>query len=141
MARHTLTETRFANGSWHGVLEGPKDAPPKLEAVLRGTTLPGLAVSHRAAGGWSVVLPIPPEAVGEGIHTITIGEPGSAEPLARVTLAAGAPLARDLDAELSLMRAELDLLKRAFRRHCAEAEETPGAFAADDDRPGLKSVS
>lgn len=141
MARHTLTETRFANGTWHGVLEGPEDAPPKLEAVLRGAILPGLAVSQRAGGGWSVVLPIPPEAVGEGIHTIIIGEPGAGEPLARVTLAGGAPLARDLDAELSLMRAELDLLKRAFRRHCAEAEETPGAFAAEDDRPGLKSVS
>jgi hypothetical protein len=30
------------------------------------------------------------------------------------------PLEEDIRAEVSLLRAELDLLKRAFRRHCAE---------------------
>ena len=36
------------------------------------------------------------------------------------TLIAGEPLADDLRAEVELLRAELDMLKRAFRRHCLE---------------------
>ena len=36
------------------------------------------------------------------------------------TVIAGVPLDEDVRAEISLLRAELDLLKRAFRRHCAE---------------------
>ena len=33
---------------------------------------------------------------------------------------AGEALAHDIRAEIDLLRAELDMLKRAFRRHCLE---------------------
>ena len=36
------------------------------------------------------------------------------------TLMAGDAVADDLRAEVELLRAELDMLKRAFRRHCLE---------------------
>ena len=42
------------------------------------------------------------------------------EVLASFTLVAGVPLEEDLRAEISLLRAELDLLKKAFRRHVTE---------------------
>ena len=32
----------------------------------------------------------------------------------------GEPLGDDIRAEVELLRAELDMLKRAFRRHCLE---------------------
>ena len=41
--------------------------------------------------------------------------------LAQFTLVAGQPLDEDIRAELSLLRAELDLLKRAFQRHVRES--------------------
>lgn len=41
--------------------------------------------------------------------------------LARFTLVAGQALEEDIRAELNLLRAELDLLKRAFQRHCRES--------------------
>ncbi|MDA8740151.1 hypothetical protein N9M73_03340 [Rhodobacteraceae bacterium] len=43
-----------------------------------------------------------------------------AEVLARFTLIGGDLVDQDLRAEIDLLRAELDLLKRAFRRHCAD---------------------
>ena len=42
------------------------------------------------------------------------------EVLGSFTLIAGEALGDDLRAEVSLLRAELDMLKRAFRRHCLE---------------------
>ncbi|MFZ5749697.1 MAG: hypothetical protein ACOY5U_01375 [Pseudomonadota bacterium] len=47
---------------------------------------------------------------------------GSGGTLASFVVIGGAPVEADLRAEVELLRAELDLLKRAFRRHCAETE-------------------
>ena len=43
--------------------------------------------------------------------------------LASFSIVAGDALAEDIRAELSLLRAELDMLKKAFRRHCVETAE------------------
>jgi hypothetical protein len=40
--------------------------------------------------------------------------------LEKFTLIAGDVLGDDIRAEVDLLRAELDMLKRAFRRHCVE---------------------
>ena len=40
--------------------------------------------------------------------------------LASFTVVMGQPLDEDIRAEMALLRAELDMLKRAFRRHCVE---------------------
>jgi hypothetical protein len=40
--------------------------------------------------------------------------------LGSFSIVAGDALAEDIRAELSLLRAELDMLKKAFRRHCVE---------------------
>jgi hypothetical protein len=40
--------------------------------------------------------------------------------LDQFTVIVGVPLEEDLRAEISLLRAELDLLKRSFQRHCTE---------------------
>jgi hypothetical protein len=42
------------------------------------------------------------------------------ETLAHFTIITGVPMEDDLRAEVDLLRAELDMLKRAFRRHCVE---------------------
>ena len=65
-------------------------------------------------------IPIPPSAVGAGVHSFVITEYESSEVLARFTLIGGDLVDQDLRAEIYLLRAELDLLKRAFRRHCAD---------------------
>jgi len=51
----------------------------------------------------------------DGLQTVVLQADG--EVLTKVTILAGAPLQDDLRAEIGLLRAELDLLKRAFQRH------------------------
>jgi hypothetical protein len=83
--------------------------------------LDGVEVTALAEGRGQVVrVPIPAALIGDGVRSILVLVDG--EVLGRITLLAGAPLEDDLLAEIGLLRAELDLLKRAFRRHCAETQ-------------------
>lgn len=111
----TLTETRIANGIWEGLLLAA--TPPPLVARHEGVDLPGLEVAPLpgVAGRFHVRLPIPVAALSDGVHTVLILSGDTI--LARFCILAGTPLEADLRAEIDLLRAELDLLKRAFRRH------------------------
>jgi hypothetical protein len=117
--RIALTQTRIADGIWEGVLTGSGN-PGQLEALHQGRRLEGLTVmpAPNAAESHLVRLPIPPAILSEGVQTVLL-QSGD-DVLASFTLIAGAPLEEDLRAEISLLRAELDLLKKAFRRHVAE---------------------
>jgi hypothetical protein len=116
--RMTLTQTRIANGIWEGVLTGA-GGTEAVEAVHQGLRLEGLTVSALPGEAKShlVQLPIPAAVLSEGVQTVLFKAGG--EVIASFTLVAGVPLEEDLRAEISLLRAELDLLKKAFRRHVA----------------------
>ena len=73
-------------------------------------------------GRWLVEVPVPIEAIGDGAHTFLIRDAASEALLESFTLIAGEVLGDDIRAELSLLRAELDMVKRAFRRHCLETQ-------------------
>lgn len=115
-----LTKTRLAEGVWEGILtrrEGAGD--PKLTVRHMDRTVAGLeVVPDDAKGHWRVRLPIPREAIADGMQTLVISDGDTV--LADITLIAGEALADDIRAEVELLRAELDMLKRAFRRHCLE---------------------
>lgn len=114
----TLTQTRIAEGWWEGVLTGADDGAT-VEAWHQDRRIEGVEVTQLAGkSGWAVRVPIAASALSEGVQTVLlkVGE----DVLASFTIVAGVPLEEDLRAEISLLRAELDLLKRAFRRHCAE---------------------
>lgn len=113
-----LGARRLSRGVWEGVLEG--EGPPRLVATHDGREVPGVTVAAEG-GAWVVRVPVPPEAVGDGVHTVVVRDEGTGETLASFALVAGEALAPDLRAEIDLLRAELDLLKSAFRRHCREA--------------------
>ncbi len=118
-----LTETRIRAGVWEALLSAPgAGAPPALEVMHRDRAVAGLAAEPvpGAAGVFALRLPIPPEAVSDGVETLLIRVAGSGETLGHVAILAGATLDADLRAEVDLLRAELDLLKRAFRRHCVD---------------------
>ena len=70
------------------------------------------------SGQFTLRVPIPAWALNEGVQTFVVQAGG--ERLAQFTLIAGQPLEEDIRAEVSLLRAELDLLKRAFQRHLRE---------------------
>lgn len=117
----TLTKTRIRAGVWEGVLSGSPSQPVldvlHLEQPLDGVTI--TAVPDRE-GEWLVRVPIPVEVLSEGVQTFIIRNRASGEKLQHFTVITGVAMEDDMRAEVDLLRAELDMLKRAFRRHCLE---------------------
>lgn len=124
MTELSLTQTRIRDGIWEGALSGPEEqtAPPALVATHLEKPLDGISVApvKDEPGAWSVRLPIPAAIMSEGVQTVMISDPATGTTLCAFTLVAGEPLDEDIRAEIDLLRAELDMLKRAFRRHCVE---------------------
>ena len=119
----TLTKTRMAAGVWEGVLTraGPGNDQPALAVSHQNTQIDGWSVTEDVAGGnWVVQVPVPAELIADGVQTFVVSDTRSGETLASFSLLAGEALAEDIRAEMDLLRAELDMLKRAFRRHCVE---------------------
>jgi hypothetical protein len=116
----TLTRLRLAAGTWEGRLTGPAGAePPALTATSDGADIGEPRLASEAPGQWKVTLILPASLMNDGTHTLAIGQRGG-DPLCLETLAFGDPLEADLRAELSALRTEVEVLKRALRRHLAE---------------------
>jgi hypothetical protein len=114
-----LTPTRLLAGVWEGLLTAPEGATPRLAATHLGQSLDGVALAPLSGGQWSVRVPVPPDTISDGVQTFVVTDADTGATLASFTLVAGEPLAEDLRAEIALLRAELDMLKQAFRRHAA----------------------
>lgn len=117
-----LTKTKLRQGIWEGLLTGvANDATPQLDVVHQGTQVPDVTVTALETGdGFAVRIPIPQEAISDGMQTIVVADANTDEQLNSITLMAGEALGDDMRVEVDLLRAELDMLKRAFRRHCLE---------------------
>ena len=115
-----LTKTRIRAGVWEGVLSGTEK--PSLEVRHLEAEVPGVTVTAipDRAGEWAVRVPVPVAALSEGVQTFLFRQRDTGETLAHFTIITGVPMEDDLRAEVDLLRAELDMLKRAFRRHCVE---------------------
>lgn len=126
MSAPTLTRTRFQNGVWEGLLvAGDTAGPPEISASFEDRPVAGVVVSETTEPGrWVVEVPLPARALREGVQTLLIRDARTDTVLQSFALLAGETLAEDIRAEVSLLRAELDLLKRAFRRHCRETGGT-----------------
>ncbi|WP_227269875.1 hypothetical protein [Roseobacter weihaiensis] len=122
MSDLTLTKTTLRAGIWEGLVLGAAATPAlsvtHLDKAVEGVTL----LPTKENGAWVLTIPIPAEAISDGIQTLLITDTSSGATLDKITLLAGDTLADDLRAEVDLLRAELDMLKRAFRRHCLETE-------------------
>ncbi len=120
MTELTLTKTEFASGTWQGLLTGSPETP-QLSVTHLNDEISGVSVTEtKEAGTWLVQVPIPTEIIADGVQTLVISDAATRQTLQRISLIAGDALDDDLRAEIDLIRAELDLLKRAFRRHCSE---------------------
>lgn len=121
MADAKLVKTRLRSGVWEGVLSGVSGQPllevMHLEARVSGTSV--TEIPDRP-GDWAVRVPIPVEVLSEGVQTFLIRDAVSGDKLGHFTIITGVAMEDDIRAEMDLLRAELDMLKRAFRRHCLE---------------------
>ncbi|MDT8326949.1 MAG: hypothetical protein RQ750_06115 [Roseovarius sp.] len=123
MSELRLTKTRLFEGVWEGVLtfEGEGNFQPRIEVMHLLQPLPGVEVIEKPEEKiWVVRVPVPPSAIADGVQTFVIRDARSHEVLDSFSLLSGDVLSYDIRSEIALLREELDLLKRAFRRHCLE---------------------
>ena len=119
MTQPTLTCTRFEDGIWYGHVQAATE--PSIEVRYQDSALEGVKLSP-ATDGWSLSIPVPRTALSEGVHSFVIVDTATTRTLGDFTVIAGSPAADDLRAEVALLRAELDMLKRAFRQICREGD-------------------
>ena len=116
-----LTKTTMRQGVWEGVITNAGDEKPAISVTYLGKNVPDVELKEGFDDvDWVLRIPIPQDAVADGVHTILIDDAASQVKLGQITLIAGEALGGDLRTEVDLLRAELDMLKRAFRRHCLE---------------------
>lgn len=121
MSTLQLTKTKMIQGVWQGVVTGAGSEPPEIEVTHQDKPVSGVTLDeNKKTGFWVLSVPIPPEAIADGVQTLLILDKADATQLGHITLLAGEALGDDIRAEINLLRAELDMLKRAFRRHCLE---------------------
>lgn len=126
MSEVTLTRMRLAEGVWEGLLSTHASAVPRLRLRHRDELVgePETVAADGApkgSGRWLVRFRLPVDRLSDGIQTFVIEDATTGDALAHETIFAGELIEDDIRAEVSLLRAELDLLKRAFRRHCSES--------------------
>lgn len=119
-----LIKTRVDAGVWEGHLTGHSDELPVLDVKHLDNALGELRVETDPEhdGQWRVHFDIPTQLISEGVQTFVIVSRDSGEALESFSIIAGEAVADDLRAEVNLLRAELDMLKSAFRRHCVETQ-------------------
>ncbi|GFE64488.1 hypothetical protein [Litoreibacter roseus] len=115
-----LTRTRIHAGVYEGVLQGTGPDAPEITAMYGGGDLADVTLSSNDDNTWSVRINLPADLMSEGVQTIVISDKDTDQTLDSFTIAMGEPVAGDLTAEIALLRAELDIVKRAFQRHCRE---------------------
>lgn len=123
MSDVTLTKTRLFEGVWEGVLthEGTGNFQPDIEVTHLQKPVSGVEMVEKPEEKlWVVRVPIPAELISDGVQTFLIQDKRSGETLDSFALMSGEALSYDIRAEVTLLREELDMLKRAFRRHCLE---------------------
>ncbi|UYV36903.1 hypothetical protein N4R57_18285 [Rhodobacteraceae bacterium D3-12] len=124
MSDLSVTKTRMKDGIWEAVLHRPKEDEhaelPKIEVTLDTTPIDGVEVTANQDGAYILRVPVPKEAIGDGVQTFLVKDGESGDLLERFAVIAGEAVEGDLRAEIDLLRAELDMLKKAFRRHCLE---------------------
>ncbi|MFT5059956.1 MAG: hypothetical protein ACI9AX_000273 [Polaromonas sp.] len=113
----------MVDGVWSGILFGAAKSKkaPALEALLEGAVLGGLKITPRAnmASAWDVRLTLGAGFLQDGSSCILFRLAGAE--LGSFTIQAGPVAKGDQAGELALLRAELDMLKRAFRAHMRDA--------------------
>ena len=118
-----LDKIDFSNGMWRGLFTAEKPAAtPSFSVELNGALVDGVHVSAgHSDREWVIDIPIPNHAIGDGVHTFLIFVEGTTAPVGSFCISAGRAMEYDLQAEVALLREELEILKRAFRRHSHNA--------------------
>lgn len=121
---NTFTSAGLRGGIWQGLLHQPS-APGRVMLVQNGMMVATADVSPADEGAFHISVRLPADLLADGVQTFLLltddgkndeaPHPGAVR-LAQMPVVAGDALDGDLRAEIELMRAELDLVKREVRR-------------------------
>ena len=116
MSEPKLHQTRIQAGYWEGVLSGAGEEKLDLRVLHQGKGQQGISLTAipGRAGDYAVRFAIPPELLSEGVQTFLFRHKG--ETIGQFSIICGVPLDEDIRVEIDCLRAELEVLKRAFRR-------------------------
>lgn len=105
-----------SGGCWNGALQAA-NPPAALSVLHRGEVVAEASLRDAGPGVWAVSVSLPPAVIDQGAHSLLLV--AGDEVLSSLALIAGTVAGDDLLAEVAQLRAELDLLKREFRRLAA----------------------
>ena len=90
-----------------------------IEAVHDPRVFAAARLTHPDGGasGTRVSIDFPAEILSDGVQIVSLRSTVTGAVLDRITFLAGDILDDDIRAEIALLRDELEMLKRAFRRH------------------------
>lgn len=121
---NTFTSAGLRGGIWRGILHRAA-APGRVVLAQNGMTVALAEITPANDGAHHVAVCLPADLLADGVQTFLLltddGEgdegprPGAVR-LAQMPVVAGRALDGDLRAEIELLRAELDLVKREVRR-------------------------
>lgn len=123
MSELTLAKIRLRNGVWEGRVTGAPTTGrrPDIRVTHLDQQIENVELTEGSDSSfWDIKIPIPASAIVDGVQTFLIYDHETDTKLGDFSLIAGEAVSDDLRAEVELLRAELDMLKRAFRRHCLE---------------------
>jgi len=121
MSTLTLTPTKLQHGIWEGLVQQSGTGTPRIRVTHQDAPIPNVEIKKTdTAGQWHVLVPVPNEAICDGVQVFVLTDEEDETTLGHFVVIAGEAVGDDLRSEIDMLRAELDLLKRAFRRHCAE---------------------
>lgn len=119
----------LTGGVWSGLLRIQGPAPARVVLTQLGSVVARAVLTQADERCWHVAITLPATVLSDGNHSFLLiaddmsGDaaddpavgPGAVH-LGRLNLVAGAPLDDDLATEIQVLRAEIELLKREFRR-------------------------
>jgi hypothetical protein len=117
MTDETLVKLSFQAGRYEGELRAAEET--SIEAVHDGRVIAAGRLVH-GEGASRVSVEFPVEVLSDGVQVVNLRSTLTGAVLDRVTFLAGDVLEDDVRAEVALLRDELEMLKRAFRRHVSE---------------------
>ncbi|MEX0311434.1 MAG: hypothetical protein AB3N17_14455 [Tateyamaria sp.] len=121
MTTLTLTPTKMMQGVWQGLIQQNGTGVPQIKVTHLDRDVPDVTVTEQGdANQWLLQIPVPASAIADGVQVFVISDATDDAQLGEFTIIAGEVLGDDIRGEVALLRAELDMLKRAFRRHCIE---------------------
>ncbi|MGV6839708.1 MAG: hypothetical protein ACWA40_05895 [Planktomarina sp.] len=110
-----IVNSQLLEGVWTAHLKNVRPGA-KVTVQLNGTPIENVSYAQEDDGTYVIIVPVPIEALTDGTHSFLL-DAGNGQVQKAFSVIAGDAVNDDLRAEVGLLRAELDMLKMAFRKH------------------------